>query len=201
MDSIGIGELNSKTYFGSQVGEIISQLGELRISVFHDFPYLYDGDLEYEKNYLKVYTKDPRSIVHVVFDNERAIGATTGMPLSLESDEIKEPFQALDFDLDNIYYFGESILLNDYRGRGLGHQFFDIREKQALKYGFEITAFCSVVRPEDHPLKPANYRPNDVFWKKRGYTKQDFSCKMSWLDRNEIEETAKELQFWMKTWK
>jgi len=201
VDSTRFRELSSRTYLGEQVEEVIPKLGELRIRIFHDFPYLYEGDLEYEKNYLKIYAQDPRSIAHLIFDGERVVGATTGMPLSLQSDEIKQPFQDLGFDLDTIFYFGESILLNEYRGQGFGHVFFDVREKHALHQGFEITTFCSVVRSETHPLKPIGYRPNDGFWKKRGYSKQDFSCKMSWLDRNENHKTSKELQFWLKQWK
>ena len=91
--------------------------------------------------------------------------------------------------------------LPEYRGRGLGHLFFDVREKHAVENGFRTTAFCSVVRPENHPLKPAGYRPNDAFWNKRGYVKTDYFCTLSWLDRNETEETPKELIFWTREWK
>ena len=37
-----------------------------------------------------------------------------------------------------------------------------------MENGFKITAFCSVVRPEDHPFRPSDYRSNNDFWKKRG---------------------------------
>lgn len=193
--------LHYRTLSGEQVTEIIPQLGELRIRVFYDFPYLYEGDLEYEKKYLKIYTKDSRSIVHGVFDDEKLVGATTGMPLIYETEEVRKPFRESGMDENRIFYFGESILLEKYRGHGLGHLFFDIREKHALGNGFETTVFCSVIRPDNHPLKPENYRPNDVFWLKRGYEKQAFSCEMSWRDRGDDTETTKQLQFWMKTWK
>ncbi len=201
MDSTRFGKLSSRTFSGKEVEEIIPQLSELRIKVFYDFPYLYEGDLEYEKNYLQIYTKDQRSLVHLVFDGDKVVGATTGMPLSQESEEIKLPFIQLGFDINTIFYFGESILFNEYRGKGLGHQFFDVREKHALSLGFSTTTFCSVVRSENHPLKPVDYHSNEVFWQKRGYEKQDFTCEMSWLDRNETQETTKHLQFWMKQWK
>jgi GNAT superfamily N-acetyltransferase len=180
---------------------LIPALGELRIRVFHDFPYLYEGSQEYEENYLQLYTKNPQSIAYVVFDGDKAVGATTGMPLSAESAEIQQPFLDRGLNTKEFFYFGESILLPEYRGRGLGHRFFDVREKHALENGFKATTFCSVVRPENHPLKPEDYRSNDVFWTKRGYTKPDFSCRMSWLDRNESKETEKELIFWTKQWK
>ena len=194
-------QLRQKTATGSAIAKMIPQLGQLRIRVFHDFPYLYEGSQEYEENYLHVYTKNPLSIAFGVFDGEQLVGATTGMPLSAESKEIQQPFLERGMNIDQIFYFGESILLPEYRGHGLGHLFFDVREKHALENGFTRTVFCSVVRPEDHPLRPADYRPNDVFWTKRGYNQQDYSCRMSWPDRHETQETEKELIFWTKEWK
>lgn len=35
--------------FGKDIAPLIPRLAELRIKVFHDFPYLYEGSLEYEK--------------------------------------------------------------------------------------------------------------------------------------------------------
>lgn len=194
-------QLQHELLLGFDIAELIPQLGQLRIRVFHDFPYLYEGSQEYEENYLQVYTQNPLSIVYGVFDGEKLVGACTGMPLSAESKEIQEPFLERGLNINEIFYFGESILLAPYRGHGIGHLFFDVREKHALENGFKVTAFCAVIRPEDHPLRPANYRPNNHFWTKRGYIEQNYCCRMSWLDRNQTKETEKELIFWTKEWK
>jgi GNAT superfamily N-acetyltransferase len=196
-----VNKLRYELAVGANIAALIPQLGQLRMDVFYDFPYLYEGSLEYEEKYLRIYTQNPLSVAFGVFDQDKLVGATTGIPLIAESLEIQKPFLERQLNLDNIFYFGESILLPAYRGKGLGHLFFDEREKHALENGFKTTAFCSVVRSENHPLRPTDYRSNDAFWSKRGYTKQDFSCEMSWLDRNETEESEKELLFWTKEWK
>lgn len=193
--------LRRELALGYEIAELIPQLSQLRMDVFHEFPYLYEGSLEYEQNYLQIYMQNPLSLVYAVFDGDRMVGATTGMPLIAESKEIQQPFIDRGANLEEIFYFGESILLPAYRGQGIGHQFFDIREKHALEHGFRVTAFCSVVRPADHPLRPEVYRPNNDFWKKRGYIEQDYCCYMSWLDRNETKETEKELIFWKREWR
>lgn len=186
---------------GPKIAEIIPDLGQLRIQIFKDFPYLYEGSLAYETEYLQIYTQSSESIAVILYHENQAIGATTGMPLKDESSEIQAPFRERNLPISSIFYFGESILLPAFRGKGYGHLFFEEREKHALSLGYTQTAFCSVVRPEDHPLKPEDYRPNDAFWIKRGYTKQSFSCRMKWQDLQQTAETEKELIFWIKKWK
>lgn len=194
-------QLKRELAIGLEIAELIPQLGRLRIAVFHDFPYLYQGSLDYEQKYLQIYTRNPLSIAFAIFDGEELVGVTTGMPLIAESKEIQQPFLDRGLDINEIFYFGESILLPAYRGQGIGHLFFDVREKHALENGFKVTAFCSVIRPENHPLRPVDYRPYNDFWKKRGYVEQDYCCHMYWLDRDETEETEKKLLFWTKEWK
>lgn len=184
---------------GAEIRPFLTDLGKLRIAVFHDFPYLYEGSLEYEKEYLEVYVNAPESILFGIYHHDQLIGATTGMPLNEETAAIKAPFEKAGIDIRKVYYFGESILLPHYRGLGFGHRFFDEREAHAVQLGYHTTAFCSVIRPENHPLKPSNYRPNDAFWIKRAYLPQPhLLCEMSWLDRGDLQETNKSLVFWIK---
>jgi len=192
-------DIEIKSFYGREIEPLIADLAQLRINVFYDFPYLYQGDFEYEKNYLKVYTDSPESVLVAAFCNDKIIGAATALPLKDETDYIKEPFLKAHMDLSKIYYFGESVLLKDFRGYGIGHAFFDGREAAAKKFNYQITAFCGVKRPENHPLKPADYRPLDEFWKKRGYEKQsNLTSYFSWKDIGDIEESKKEMIYWIK---
>ena len=179
----------------------LQELGRLRIAVFYEFPYLYEGSLAYEQEYLQVYTSQENSIIFGLQNEEKWIGATTGMPLIHESENIQKPFLDAKIPLEEVFYFGESVLLPEFRGLGYGHRFFDVRESYARQLGYKYTAFCSVERPQDHPLRPLDYRPNDAFWTKRGYIKHpELTCEMSWLDRDEQQESSKTLTFWLKSW-
>jgi len=52
----------------------------------------------------------------------------------------------------------------------------------------------------DHPARPAGYQPLDGFWRKRGYAPLDgVVAQYSWTDVGDSEETAKPMQFWMKS--
>jgi GNAT superfamily N-acetyltransferase len=194
--------LSGKKYIGPEITQIIPGLAELRMTVFRDFPYLYEGEMAYEEKYLMRYANNKNAFVFAVFDGNKMLGATTAMPLADESDDIKVAFAAAGYDLNSIFYFGESVLLPEYRGQGIGHRFFEEREEYALSFPeIKITTFCAVDRPENHSLRPADYRPNDVFWAKRGYLKQpQLQCSMSWQDIDHKTESIKTLTFWTKTW-
>jgi len=195
--------MNSLQFIKKQGIEILDfahDFAKLRITVFREFPYLYDGSLAYELEYIQTYAKSENAMVFAVYDGKEMVGATTCVPLSEETENVKQPFQKAGYDVDKVFYFGESLLLRSHRGLGLGHRFFDEREAFAKSFGtYSLTTFCAVNRPDDHPLKPANYHANDAFWKKRNYQKQDgLTCFMSWQDLTETEESDKILTFWTK---
>jgi GNAT superfamily N-acetyltransferase len=189
-----------KVTTGSDVNEIIDDLAQLRITVFHDFPYLYEGSYAYEKEYLKIYSNSRKSFIFSVYDAGKMVGASTCIPLADETEEVQNPFREAFIDVDTVFYFGESILLPAYRGAGLGHRFFDEREAHAASFNtFSLTAFCAVERSEAHPAKPDAYRPNDVFWLKRGYTKnENLQALMEWPDLGEAESSTKKMIFWTR---
>ena len=186
---------------GPELAPYIEALGKLRIAVFREYPYLYDGSLNYEREYLKCYLNSPRSLVALVQDGDAIVGATTCMPMAEEGPEFQEAFVKAGYDLADICYFGESILLPEYRGRGLGKEFFARRESHARKLGAKYTTFCAVDRPADHPLRPAGYQPLDGLWTKQGYVKHpDLQASFVWKEIGEEAESPKTLTFWMKAW-
>lgn len=185
---------------GDAIHSAVDDFATVRMHVFHEFPYLYEGTLEHEREYLQTYCNAPDAFLFAVYDGEKMIGATTSIPLKDEVEEVRQPFLDAGMDIDKIFYFGESVLLPEYRGMGLGHRFFDEREAHVRSFGtYRYMAFCAVNREANHPLKPDDYRPNDAFWIKRGYSKNpDLVCSMSWLDIGETAKTKKSLTFWMK---
>jgi GNAT superfamily N-acetyltransferase len=193
-------ELRYIAYKGSEIQNVITDLAGLRIAVFKEFPYLYNGSLAYEYEYLQTYIKAPKSFLFAVYKNDKMIGATTCIPLLNETAEVQEPFIKAKMDLNKIFYFGESILLPEFRGLGLGNRFFDEREAHAKSFGtYTTTCFCAVKREENHPLKPTHYQPLDQFWIKRGYKKEgNLESKFLWRDIDEATESQKTMIYWTK---
>lgn len=191
-------ELTIRRLSGAQVRDAIHEVAALRIAVFRDWPYLYDGDEAYERRYLEAYAKSPRSVFVLACDNGRIVGASTGLPLLDDTAEFRVPFEERGIALGEVFYFGESVLLPAFRGRGLGHCFFDHREAHAREQGFKLAAFCAVDRSTEDARRPKNHRDNDLFWQKRGYQRQaGMTMRLSWkeLERGELEH---ELTFWTR---
>jgi len=185
---------------GEEVAGYLEDAARLRIAVFREFPYLYDGREEAERDYLASYLECPRSVFVLAMDGNRVIGVSTGLPMMDADASFQRPFLEAGLPPEVWFYFGESVLDLAYRGRGIGHRFFDEREAHAKKLGFPRTCFCSVIRPDDHPMRPTGYRPNDVFWSKRGYEKQpSLKARFAWpqVDSGGAE-VENELVFWTR---
>lgn len=179
---------------------VLPALARLRIEVFRDWPYLYDGSLAYEQTYLDKFAATVGSVIVAAHDGDAIVGCATAAPLLGHEPEFAEPFLKAGYDPTRIFYFGESVLRAPYRGRGIGHAFFDHREAAARQVaGVTHIAFCGVLRPADHTAKPADYVPLDGFWLKRGYSKvPELVAQYAWTDVGDTAKSSKPMQFWMR---
>jgi GNAT superfamily N-acetyltransferase len=184
---------------GDSLQAALGDLARLRIAVFSAYPYLYDGSEAYERDYLTDFAAAPESVLIAAFDGDAIVGAATASPLVRQDDEVLAPFERAGNDLARVFYFGESVLLPQYRGQGIGHAFFDHREAAAREWGAKQAAFCAVIRPPDHPQRPAGYVPLDAFWHRRGYVSvEGLTGSFAWREHGESSDSAKPMQFWMR---
>ncbi len=185
---------------GAEIHAALDDLARLRIAVFAAWPYLYDGDPGYEADYLKEFVAAPDAVLVAACDDGRIVGAATASPMAAQKVEFRQPFEHRGIATADLFYFGESVLLPEYRGQGIGHAFFDLREQQARRCGARAAAFAAVIRPPDHPARPAGYRPLDDFWTGRGYAPvPGLVTELAWKERGEAGESAKPMQYWMRS--
>ena len=185
---------------GADLDAVLPDLARLRMTVFRDWPYLYEGTFDYEHRYLQSYRDSKGAILIGAFDGDRLVGAATGTPLVDHADDFAAPLRDLNIDSVRVFYCAESVLLPAFRGQGVGHNFFALREDHARTRGFMTCMFCAVIRPDDHPLRPEQPRDLQPFWRARGYQLIDGShAYFSWTDLGQAEETRKPMQLWMKS--
>lgn len=187
------------TLSGPALMPLLPDLARLRIAVFRDWPYLYEGDETYERDYLRTYAQDPGAAVVVCRDGGAVVGAATCAPMATSHRAVREAFAAAGLDPGEYCYFGESVLLARYRGQGIGVRFFTEREAHARRIGLTRAAFCGVLRDPADPRRPAGYVPLDAFWRKRGYQpRPDLTITFDWKEIGAAEETPHTLSFWLK---
>jgi len=189
-----------KRVSGVGIAPYVDDLARLRIEVFREFPYLYDGDEDYERKYLQTYVKSPRSLAVLVYDGAQLIGASTGLPMADETPEFQRPFLENGYDVGKVFYCGESVLRRAYRGRGIYKHLFQAREQHASELpGIELCTFCGVRRAPDHPSCPSDYAPLNAIWQRFGYTEHpELQTQYVWKDVDESEPSAKTMRFWTK---
>jgi len=191
--------LTFETLAGKALHPLLPELARLRIAVFAEWPYLYEGDEAYERGYLRAYADAPGAAVVVCRDGARVVGAATFEPMTQGHAPVRRSFEAAGLDPAQFCYFGESVLLSPYRGRGAGVRFFVEREAQARRLGLRFATFCAVRRDAADPRRPAGYVPLDDFWRKRGYVpRPDLTVGFDWKEIGATVETPHILSFWIK---
>jgi GNAT superfamily N-acetyltransferase len=191
-------DVNIITCHGEEILPYLDAAARLRIEVFREYPYLYDGSEEYEREYLAHYLQSPGSVFVCALSNDKVIGISTALPLKDADESFQLPFLQHGKPITEIYYLGESVLQPAYRGRGIGHAFFDHRENRARELGYRSTTFCSVLRAPDHRLCPQGYRDHKNFWSHRHYRPNGLYAELTWKQIDSIGEMTNRLEFWQR---
>ena len=185
---------------GRDIQNASQELASLRITVFREYPYLYDGTISYEIEYLNQYFVSKDGLLILVKEGNTVIGALTGLPLKETMADCQSFFNQHQIPMEDIYYLGEIVLLKEYRGQGIGSKMYELFEHAvSKKKRYSQIAFCEIVRtPLDEP--PEDYFCLDPFWIKRGYCKYpDWISQFSWKELSKDEELYHPMVFWVKT--
>lgn len=183
-----------------EIGARIDELAALRIAVFRDWPYLYAGTPEDEREYLAVY-RDPSACVLVAERGSpggMVVGTATALALTSADPDFAAPFAGSSFDPAELFYFGESVLRPESRGAGVGREFMRQREHVAREGGFRFAAFCSVIRAADDPRRPAGARSLEDWWRRCGYEPTGIVCTFRWREVDGQDRAENRLRFWIR---
>jgi GNAT superfamily N-acetyltransferase len=183
---------------GSAIRPQLLDIAALRMRIFREWPYCYDGTLDYERDYLSELASDQRSAVVLVSTAQRILGCSTCMPMESAHRAFKNAVRPLGVPLNQVCYFGESVLDSGWRGRGFGRQFFTIREQIAAELGRKLISFCAVERSEDDPRRPADFKSLEPMWTRFGYQKTDLICHFHWRELGNMDESEQQMRFWTK---
>lgn len=184
---------------GLSVEGCLDDLASLRINIFKEYPYLYDGFPEDELKYLRLYMETPDAFVISVKDSGRMIGAATGVPLCYEHEGLVAPFIGTSYSVDELFYVGEVLFYQECRDRGLGLNLLKQIEEYVRTLGsYRYLTCATVVRPDNHPLYPENYVKIDKFLTRTGFNiLPDVTSNFVWQETDGVMRDHL-MQFWIK---
>lgn len=191
------------TYYGEQILEKLNEISQLCIDVYREWPYLYEGNLEEQKQYIiDQYVKKKGSIATLAFQNGKVIGVSLGTFLSQAPERYKNHFPS-DIDQSKIFYWGELIVNENYRHRGIGKELYTYMANCVIEsHDFIAITFCTVERNSSFSLdylKPDDYVGLDGLWKQLGFTKkEDLSFKGRWKLVGQETDSDHPMIFWWK---
>ncbi|HLC06649.1 MAG TPA: GNAT family N-acetyltransferase [Candidatus Babeliales bacterium] len=182
-------------------------VAQLRVNIFRNYPYLYDGNIAEEMDNLEKYAQHNNSALAIAYYNENPVGFLCGSDLIHYSvhfeNSVADLFKGVDLNIENYYYCADIIILPEHRGKYLAPQLFDAIENYAQQKGY--TACCFITEHhENHPLKPRDHKSLVPLWNSLNYKKSALITYASW-QTHQVDGTIKleqhPLIFWLKNLK
>lgn len=177
-----------------QFSKYLAQLAEMRIQVFREYPYLYEGSLEYEFDYLDRYAKCPSAVLLALLDREGAAhGFCTGIPLEFEDPELASPVPG---DHSHSFYIGEILLSPQARAQGWGALLLEQMIITSQAKGFVRHLLYTVVEPREH--RPTPYHSPASLWRKMGFALTGIQAEFAWKRWDQQSAQNHRMDLWIR---
>lgn len=185
------------------VPSILHFVSELRIKFFRDYPYLYEGNLKEEMNYLNWFSKLQDTQIVVAYQGDKPIGFLTGTAFIDFNEHFSGStaiFKNAGLNPTDFYYFSEIIILPEHRGKNISKKLFKVLENYATQKGYK--AACLVNESYSfHPLKPSNYKSLDSYFQHLGYHSTPLIIHYTWPTLQKDGSSSNQehsLRYWIK---
>ena len=121
------------------------------------------------------------------------------MPLIHEDAQMLDAFTGSTFTLNEIYYVGELLFRPAYSNCGLGQKLLVQLEHYIQSLGSYRKLTCAtIVRPEDHPMRPFDYIPITRFLAQTHFAPLlGVTTSFMWQETDGVKRDHP-MQFWIK---
>lgn len=173
-------------YRSKHVAPYLPHLGELRATLFKEWPYLYVcQDTTLESGYLASYAESPDALLVVAYDGDVVIAIAAGIPLKDVhlGDMLVEKLEA---PVEQYYYIADVVVAQAYQSDGVGIRVAKMLDVEMLALGERYSHHCfmTISRPDDHPLRPTYGRTtaqlDRVFERATGFVKTELLLPCVW---------------------
>lgn len=200
---VALPEGYSVELFVSDIAPYLPFMAQMRVKEYAEYPYLYDGDMQEELQYVQWFSTLKHSAMAIAFYNDEPVGFIAGTALTSFDEHFKgscDLFSSAGFDPETYYYFSDAIVMPEHRNKLLLNEMAQAVEEHAQILGY--TAGCFVCESHaSHLLKPKEYKELDPLFKRQGYAKTDMVISYSWLTRQADGTTKVQthaMNYWIK---
>lgn len=187
-----------KTVFGKEILNYIPNISKIRLVGFEERPYLYNGNMEKEEEYVSGYSSTDQSALFLAYNTNKIVGFLIASPLAdyceLASTNIQEIFNAHNIPLKDFYYCGEIIVLPQHRNIGVAQKIFAEVEKVAKQLGRKYLCLMTI--------KSEHQTPDNIGFAKFGFdVKKSVKVIYKWpmLDESgKLTNAEHKMSFWTK---
>ena len=195
--------INIQTYRSKDIAAEIGILAEFRLRYFREFPYLYVGTKDGEREHLAEYIANPTARLLIAGDVRKIVGVAIGTLLSTEKEilrQIDEPLRNFGIVPKRFYHFGEMIFDPEYRHRGIGKRMLEKLKTAGREQGADRFGFLAVAREPNDVRRPAGYVDSEVIFRKLGFEKTDIFVTFEWPTIQSsgcVERVSNRLYLWV----
>lgn len=194
-----------QSYVGARIAEVLSEVARLRIILFREYPYLYDGTEEYERQYLAGLAANERSLVLVARVDGAVVATATALPLEGDADILRDAssaFRRAGEDPGAYYYYSEILVQPEQRRSGIAREFYARRREHALGLGYSKVCFAAVEHEAGGGIaRPLEYFDPAPMWESMGFVRRpEIAIRYHWptlTDRGTVELDHR-MVFWLK---
>lgn len=174
-----------KTFVGKGTAELINLLTKLRIRCFREYPHLYDGshDNEYEKEVAEELSRNKHTTIVTAHHDNLLIGFGTAFPLVSATqilDGVDPMFLRSGYRPSDFYYFSEGAVAPEFRSYAIAFNCYKRIESQAIRWGYAHACLATILRDDNDPRKPPDYRNPYCLWQRFGFIHTNIQFDYWW---------------------
>jgi GNAT superfamily N-acetyltransferase len=195
--------IDIQVYSGESLAAEIGILADFRLRYFREFPYLYEGTEEGEREHIAEYTANPTARLLIARDDKKIVGVGIGTLLSTETEllrQVGESLKNIGVVPERFFYFGEMIFVPEYRHRGIGKQMLERLKATGRELGADRFGFFAVHREKNDARCPADHVDSEIIFRKFGFEKTDMSVTFEWATIQAdgcVEKCPNRLDLWI----
>lgn len=193
-------EIKIQVFKGKEIAPYVQDISELRLDFFRNYPYLYDGEIVSDKEYVQMYPNSEHAILVVAKDNEKVIGVVTGLPMDEAPEDIKNFIDDKKMPSKNVFYLGEIVLNKEYAGDNLENKMYNEFERTVKNTGNATQIYLFEIETQKNdPRKPSNYVSIEDFWQAQGFSQNpELITQFSWKEIGSSETKNHPMVLWKK---